>query len=67
MTELDKWLKIKLDCEESITKHGSIIELMTDRGQLTIRANPAVPMLAQALRVIDKLKKEMSNDITLEL
>ena len=67
MTEIEKWLKIKADCEASITKHGSIIEATTDKGQTSIRANPAVPMLAQALRVIDKLKKESANDITLEL
>lgn len=65
--ELNVWLKVKADCEASIEKYGAIIEAYTDRGQLVIRSNPAIASLAQAKRMIEKLKKEESNQMTLEL
>jgi hypothetical protein len=66
-TELETWLKIKADCETAIEKHGAIIEAYTDRGQMTIRANPAIASLAQAKRMIEKLQKEINNQMTLDL
>ena len=65
--ELQVWLKVKADCEASIEKYGAIIEAYTDRGQLVIRSNPAIASLAQAKRMIEKLKKAESNHMTLEL
>jgi hypothetical protein len=65
--ELEIWLRVKDDCEASIQKHGAIIEAQTDRGQLVIRSNPAIASLAQAKRMIEKLRKEQSNQTTLEL
>jgi septum formation inhibitor-activating ATPase MinD len=65
--ELEIWLRVKADCEASIEKHGAIIEAQTDRGQLVIRSNPAIASLAQAKRMIEKLRKEQSNQTTLEL
>jgi hypothetical protein len=65
--ELEIWLSVKADCEASIQKHGAIIEAQTDRGQLVIRSNPAIASLAQAKRMIEKLRKEQSNQTTLEL
>jgi hypothetical protein len=65
--ELNVWLRVKTDCEASIEKHGAIIEAQTDRGQLVIRSNPAIASLAQAKRMIEKLRKEQSNQTTLEL
>ena len=65
--EVNVWLKVKADCEASIEKYGAIIEAYTDRGQLVIRSNPAIASLAQAKRMIEKLKKEESNQMTLEL
>ena len=65
--ELNVWLKVKADCEASIEKYGAIIEAYTDRGQLVIRSNPAIASLAQAKRMIEKLKKEESNQMTLDL
>ena len=65
--ELNVWLRVKADCEASIDKHGAIIEAQTDRGQLVIRSNPAIASLAQAKRMIEKLRKEQSNQTTLEL
>jgi hypothetical protein len=65
--ELEIWLRVKADCEASIQKHGAIIEAQTDRGQLVIRSNPAIASLAQAKRMIEKLRKEQSNQTTLEL
>ncbi len=65
--ELQVWLRVKADCEASIEKHGAIIEALTDRGQLVIRSNPAIASLAQAKRMIEKLRKEENNQMTLEL
>jgi hypothetical protein len=65
--ELIECLPVKADCEASIEMHGAIIEALTDRGQLVIRSNPAIASLAQAKRMIEKLRKEANNQMTLEL
>ena len=65
--ELNVWLRVKAYCEASMEKNGAIIEAQTDRGQLVIRSNPAIASLAQAKRMIEKLRKEQSNQTTLEL
>lgn len=64
--ELQRWERIKAECEASIDKHGAIIEAETDRGKPVLRKNPAMEALKQAVAEIEKLKKLVGDGIDLD-
>lgn len=64
--ELERWERVKAECEASIDKHGAIIEAVTDRGKPVLRKNPAMEALKQAVAEIEKLRKTMSDGLNLD-
>ena len=64
--ELERWERIKAECEASIDKHGAIIEAVTDRGKPVLRKNPAMEALKQAVAEIEKLRKTLSDGLDLD-
>jgi len=64
--ELQRWERIKLECEKSIDTHGAIIEAVTDRGKPVLRKNPAIETLQKAQAEIEKLRKTLANDLNLD-
>ena len=64
--ELERWERVKAECDASIDKHGAIIEAVTDRGKPVLRKNPAMEALKQAVAEIEKLRKTMSDGLNLD-
>ncbi len=64
--ELERWERVKAECEASIDKHGAIIEAVTDRGKPVLRKNPAMEALKQAVAEIEKLRKTLSDGLNLD-
>lgn len=64
--ELERWERVKAECEASIDKHGAIIEAVTDRGKPVLRKNPAMEALKQAVAEIEKLRKTLSDGLDLD-
>ena len=64
--ELERWERVKAECEASIDKHGAIIEAVTDRGKPVLRKNPAMEALKQAVAEIEKLKKLVGDELHLD-
>jgi hypothetical protein len=64
--ELERWERVKRECEQSIDKHGAIIEAVTDRGKPVLRKNPAMEALKQAVAEIEKLRKTLSDGLDLD-
>ncbi len=64
--ELERWERVKAECEASIDKHGAILEAVTDRGKPVLRKNPAMEALKQAVAEIEKLRKTLSDGLNLD-
>ncbi len=64
--ELQRWIRIKEECERSIDTHGAIIEAVTDRGKPVLRKNPAIETLQKATLEIEKLRKTLSDGLDLD-
>ena len=64
--ELERWLRIKAECEDVLDKYGSILEAVTDRGQPVLRKNPAVETLMKAETKIDELQKHIGSGLDLD-
>lgn len=64
--ELQRWERVKAECEASIDKHGAILEAVTDRGKPVLRKNPAMEALKQAVAEIEKLRKTLSDGLNLD-
>ena len=64
--ELERWERVKAECEASIDKHGAIIEAVTDRGKPVLRKNPAMEALKQAVAEIEKLRTTLSDGLNLD-
>jgi hypothetical protein len=64
--ELERWQRVKAECEASIDKHGAIIEAVTDRGKPVLRKNPAMEALKQANAEIEKLLKIVGDAVDLD-
>lgn len=64
--ELERWVRIKAQCEESIDRLGAIMEATTDRGQAVLRKNPSVDLLLKAEKKIEQLQKELTSGLDLD-
>ena len=64
--ELQRWERVKAECEASIDRHGAILEAVTDRGKPVLRKNPAMEALKQANAEIEKLRKIVGDAVNLD-
>lgn len=64
--ELERWKRIKKQCEESIDEHGAIINATTDRGVVVLRKHPALEALKTADKKIEELEKLVGSTIDLD-
>jgi|TARA_R100000734_G_C3309630_1_gene100301 hypothetical protein len=64
--ELERWKRIKKQCEQSIDEHGAIINATTDRGVVVLRKHPAIEALKTAEKKIEELEKIVGSTIDLD-
>ena len=64
--ELERWKRIKAQCEKSIDEHGAIIQATTDRGAVVLRKHPALDALVKAERKIAELEKIVGSGLDLD-
>ena len=64
--ELQRWERVKAECEASIDRHGAILEAVTDRCKPVLIKNPAMEALKQANAEIEKLRKIVGDAVNLD-
>lgn len=64
--ELNRWKRIKKQCEQSIDEHGAIISATTDRGAIVLRKHPALEALVRAEKKIEELEKIVGSTLDLD-